>query len=88
MSRPSTFHIIVPETRVDVLEVKSEEEETTKKINNMKLTKVTCVMSSIMLPICSLVFTVTFWAFGLIHAYSSDDAANFNMSDCLTTDLA
>ena len=88
MSRPSTFHIIVPETRVDVLEVKSEEEETTKKINNMKLIKVTCVMSSMMLPICSLFFTVTFWAFGLIHAFSSNDADNFNMSDCLTTDLA
>ena len=84
--RPSTFHI-VPEPRVDVLKVQSEEEEVAKKNNSMKMTKVTCAMGSLMLPICSLVFTVTFWAFGLVHADSSNDADKFNMSDCLTTDL-
>ena len=86
MSRPSTFHIIVPETRVDVLEAKSEEEETTKKINNTKLTKVTYAISSMMLPICSLVFTITFWAVGIIKSYSSADVQDSNMSDCLTID--
>ena len=62
--RPSTFHI-VPEPRVDVLKVQSEEEEVAKKNNSMKMTKVACAMGSLMLPICSLVFTITFWAVGI-----------------------
>ena len=85
---------IVPATRVDVLkvnvvngeeEVEDEEDEKTK--NFMKLT-FSKVMGNFMLPICSLVFTIIFWALGLIHAYSSADVQDSNMSDCLTIDLA
>ena len=83
--RPSTFHI-VPEPRVDVLKVQSEEEEVAKKNNSMKMTKVACAMGSLMLPICSLVFTITFWAVGIIKSYSSADVQDSNMSDCLTID--
>ena len=83
--RPSTFHI-VPEPRVDVLKVQSEEEEVAKKNNSMKMTKVTSAMGSLMLPICSLVFTITFWAVGIIKSYSSADVQDSNMSDCLTID--
>ena len=72
---------IVPETRV--LNVNSgeeemkEEEAKTNNIMNMKLSK---VMGNLMLPICSLVFTIIFWALGLLHSYSSADVQDSNMS--------
>ena len=84
---------IVPETRVDVLKVnvvngeeegEDEQEEKTKNIKKFTFSK---VMSNFFLPICSLVFTVIFWAGCLIKSYSSGDAHGDNMSDCLTTDL-
>ena len=79
---------IVPETRVDVVKVTSgEENEDTKTNNTMKLT-LSMVMGNLMLPICSLIFTLIFWAVGIIKSYSSGDAQGSNMSDCLTTDLA
>ena len=79
---------IVPETRVDVVKVKSGEENEVAKTNNtMKLT-LSMVMGNLMLPICSLIFTLIFWAVGIIKSYSSGDAQDSNMSDCLTTDLA
>ena len=93
MSKNKSASQIVPTTRADVLkvtvvngeeEVEDEEEEKTK--NFMKLT-FSKVMGNFMLPICSLVFTVIFWAVGLIKSYSSGDAHDDNMSDCLTTDL-
>ena len=80
---------IVPETRVLNIksgeEEKKEEEEKTNNIMKMKLSK---VMGNLMLPICSLIFTLIFWAVGIIKSYSSGDAQGSNMSDCLTTDLA
>ena len=79
---------IVPETRVDVLEVYSgEEKEEEAKTNIMKLIT-SKVMGNLMLPIGSLLFTIIFWAVGFIQAYSSGDAHDDNMSDCLTSDLA
>ena len=84
---------IVPETRVDVLKVnvvngeeegEDEQEEKTKNIKKFTFSK---VMSNFTLPICSLVFTIIFWGVGLIKAYSSSNAYDVNMSDCLTTDL-
>ena len=79
---------IVPETRVDVMKVTSgEENEDTKTNNTMKLT-LSMVMGNLMLPICSLIFTLIFWAVGIIKSYSSGDAQGSNMSDCLTIDLA
>ena len=80
---------IVPETRVDVVKVKSgeENEEEAKTNNTMKLT-LSMVMGNLMLPICSLIFTLIFWAVGIIKSYSSGDAQGSNMSDCLTIDLA
>ena len=80
---------IVPETRV--LNIKSGEEEKKEegaKTNNIMKMKLSKVMGNLMLPICSLVFTIIFWTVGLIQAYSSGDADDVNMSDCLTSDLA
>ena len=80
---------IVPETRV--LNVKPGEEEGKEKeakTNNIMKMKLSKVMGNLMLPICSLVFTIIFWALGLIHAYSCADVQDSNMSDCLTIDLA
>ena len=62
-----------------------EKKEEGAKIMKIKLSK---VMGNLMLPICSLVFTIIFWALGLNHAYSSADVQDSNMSDCLTIDLA
>ena len=76
---------IVPETSVDVLEVNSGEEKEEEAKTNITMSTMMC---NLMLPICSLVFTVIFWAVGLIQAYSSGDAYDVNMSDCLTSDLA
>ena len=55
-------------------------------IFTMELTKVTCAIGSLMLPICSLVCTITFWAVGIFKSYSSADVQDSNMSDCLTID--
>ena len=80
---------IVPETRV--LNVKPGEEEGKEKeakTNNIMKMKLSKVMGNLMLPICSLIFTLIFWAVGIIKSYSSGDAQGSNMSDCLTIDLA
>ena len=84
---------IVPETRLDVLEVKSGEEdevgkEEEEKKNNMMNLTLSKVMGSLMLPILSLGFIIIFWTVGLIHANSSGDVLDFNMYDCLAIDLA
>ena len=84
---------IVPSTIVDVLEVKSgeedeeakEKEEKTNKFMNLTLSK---VMGNLKLPILSLLFTIIFWTVGIIHAYSSGDVLDVNPAECLTSDLA
>ena len=76
---------IVPETSVDVLEVNSGEEKEEEAKINITMSK---MMGNLMLPICSIIFIIIFWVVGLIHAYSSGDADDVNMSDCLTSDLA
>ena len=84
---------IVPETRVDVLEVKSGEEDEepndgeAKKSNIMNLA-LSMVMGNLKLPILSLLFTIIFWTVGIIHAYSSGDLSDVNKAECLTIDLA
>ena len=80
---------IVPGTRV--LNIKSGEEEKKEedaKTNNIMKVKLSKVMGNLMLPICSIVFTIIFWAVGLIQAYSSGDVQDSNFSDCLSIDLA
>ena len=80
---------VVPDTRV--LTVKPEEEERKEeeaRTNNRMKLNLSKVIGNLMLPICSLVFTIIFWALGLIHAYSSADVQDSNMYDCLTIDLA
>ena len=84
---------IVPATIVDVLEVKSGEEdeeakEKEEKTNNIMKLTLSKVMGKLKLPILCLVFTVIFWTVGIIHAYSSGDVVDVDMSECLTIDLA
>ena len=86
MYKNKTKSHIVPETRVDVVKVKSGEENEEAKTNNtMKLT-LSMVMGNLMLPICSLIFTLIFWAVGIIKSYSSTYVQDSSMSDCLTID--
>ena len=84
---------IVSAKIVDVLEVKSEEEdedgkEKEEKTNNNMELSLSKVMGKLKLPILCLVFTVIFWTVGIIHAYSSGDVVDVDMSECLTIDLA
>ena len=78
---------------MDVLEVKSEEEdedgkEKEEKTNNIIKLTLSKVVGKLKLPILCLVFTVIFWTVGIIHAYSSGDVVDVDMSECLTIDLA
>ena len=81
--------------RVGVVKVKSaeeqvemeEEEEEECKTNNKISSSLVKMARRMMLPICSLIFTLIFWVVGIIQSYSSGAAQDQNMTDCLTIDL-
>ena len=85
----------VLDKRVGVVKVKPAEEEQVEveeereecKINNKICFSLVRMASRMMLPICSLIFTLIFWVVGIIRSYSSGDAQDHNMTDCLTKDL-
>ena len=84
----------VLDKRVGVVKVKSaeeqvemEEEEEEFKTNNKISSSLVKMASRMMLPICSLIFTLIFWVVGIIQSYSSGAAQDQNMTDCLTIDL-
>ena len=80
----------VLDKRVGVVKVKSaeemKEEEECKTSNKINCPLVR-MASRIMLPICSMIFTLIFWVVGIIQSYSSGAAQDQNMTDCLTIDL-
>ena len=73
-----------PDKRVDVIRVKSEDEEERKTINSMN----SPLMSCLILPVSSVIFTVIFWVVGLFASHSAGDVQEQNMTDCLTIDLS
>ena len=79
--------------RVGVVKVKSAEEQVEMEeeeqcqTNNKKIFPLVRIASRMMLPICSLIFTLIFWVVGIIQSYSSGAAQDQNMTDCLTIDL-
>ena len=84
----------VLDKRVGVVKVKSaeeqvemEDEEEECKTNNKMSSSLVKMASRMMLPICSLIFTLIFWVVGIIRSYSSGDSHDQNMTDCLTKDL-
>ena len=85
----------VLDKRVGVVKVKSaeeqvemeEEEEEECKTNNKISSSLVKMARRMMLPICSLIFTLIFWVVGIIQSYSSGAAQDQNMTDCLTIDL-
>ena len=84
----------VLDKRVGVVKVKPAEEEQVEmeeeeecKTNNMISVPLVRMASRMMLPIFSLIFTLIFWVVGIIRSYSSGDAQDPNMTDCLTKDL-
>ena len=85
----------VLDKRVGVVKVKPAEEEQVEveeereecKINNKICFSLVRMASRMMLPICSLIFTLIFWVVGIIRSYSSSAAQDQNMTDCLTKDL-
>ena len=85
----------VLDKRVGVVKVKPAEEEQVEveeereecKINNKICFSLVRIASRMMLPICSMIFTLIFWVVGIIQSYSSGAAQDPNMTDCLTKDL-
>ena len=76
--------------RVDVVRIKSakeQEEKMPKTSNNNKNFTIVRLTFSLILPLGSLIFTVSFWVVGLIASNSSDDIQDPNMTDCLTIDI-
>ena len=71
---------------VEEEQVEMEEEEECKTNNKISFSFVR-MASRMMLPIFSLIFTLIFWVVGIIRSYSSGDAQDPNMTDCLTKDL-
>ena len=68
-------------------QVEMEEEEEECKTNNKMSSSLVKMASRMMLPVCSLIFTLIFWVVGIIQSYSSGAAQDPNMTDCLTKDL-
>ena len=84
----------VLDKRVGVVKVKPAEEEQVEmeeeeecQTNNKIIFPLVRMTSRMMLPICSLIFTLVFWVVGIIQSYSSGAAQDQNMTDCLTKDL-
>ena len=78
-----------PDGRMGVIKVKpdgkeldEEEDEITKK-KSSSLARLVC---RFLLPIGSLIFSVTFWVVGLVKPYSTADLQPSNLSDCLIND--
>ena len=68
--------------RVDVVNVKPAEDqevmEATKKGSN-----ILNLITSLMLPVISLIFSFVFWTVGLVASYSDDTNTDSNMTECL-----
>ena len=76
--------------QVDVVRVKpaeqNEEVEEPKPSSRMS-SKLVRLTSCLILPISSLIFTLTFWTVGLVASFSSGAIQDPTMTDCLTLDL-
>ena len=68
-------------------QVEMEEEEEECKTSNKISSSLVRMASRMMLPICSLIFTLIFWVVGIIKSYSRGDTQDQNMTDCITKDL-
>ena len=68
--------------RVDVVNVKPAEDqevmEATKKSSN-----ILNLITSLMLPVISLIFAFVFWTVGLVASYSDGTNTDPNMTECL-----
>ena len=73
--------------RVDPVQKLKEEERpgTSSSMNSSTLLKLS---GRLILPIGSLIFTLTFWIVGLIKSYSSGYSQDPNMFGCLELDLS
>ena len=62
----------------------AEEEEEISKTRNFSIVRLT---RHFMLPSCEIIFTLVFWAVGIIKSYSFVAKEDSSMSKCLTNDL-
>ena len=76
--------------QVDVVRVKpaeQNEEEEEPKASSRVSSKLVRLTSRLILPMSSLIFTLTFWTVGLVASFSSGAIQDPTMTDCLTLDL-
>ena len=79
-----------PDGRVGVIKVKPDDkelEEEEEEINKKRSSCLARLACRFLLPIGSLIFSVTFLVVGLVKSYSTVDFQPFNLSDCLINDL-
>ena len=79
-----------PDKQVDVVRVKpaeQNEEEEEPKASSRVSSKLVRLTSRLILPMSSLIFTLTFWTVGLVASFSSGAIQDPTMTDCLTLDL-
>ena len=68
--------------RVDVVNVKpAEEQEAVEEVKTDNY--ILDLISSLMLPVTSLIFGFAFWTVGLIASYSDGNNTDPNMTECL-----
>ena len=68
---------------VDVVNVNPAEDQ--EVVGEVKYgNKILNLISSLMLPVCSLIFAFIFWTVGLIASYSDGNNTDLSMTECLT----
>ena len=68
---------------VDVVNVKpAEGQEVVGEVEYVN--KILNLISSLMLPVCSLIFAFIFWTVGLFVSYADGNNTNLSMTECLT----
>ena len=71
-----------PDKWADVVKSAKEEPKTSNSMSSTIIRLTSCLM-----PIGSLIFTLIFWVVGLIVSYSSAATQDPNMTECLTNDV-
>ena len=73
---------------VKVKPVNKMEDEEIPETSTGKKSKLLRLMGRLVLPVGSLVFTLTFWLVGLIKSFSSGYPQDPDMFDCLAYDIS
>ena len=83
-------HSCAPDGSVGVIKVKPEDKELKEEEDEIAKKRSTCLARlacRFLLPVGSLIFSVTFWVVGLVKSYSTAYFQPSDLSDCLINDL-